>query len=87
MGVGAGKPLPARDVEALIARLEGAAEQEACWSCERLQGFITQLEMDAAADGRVLLEMYEVRQEKLHGCLGCQPCPPGDLFAAYQARR
>lgn len=87
MGAGAGKGLPARQVKQLIVRLEGAAEQEACWSCECLQGFITQLELDAAADAKGLLEMYEVRREKLHGCLGCDPCPPGDLFAEYQARR
>lgn len=87
MGVDAGKPLPASEVEALIAQLEAAVGQEACWSCECLQGFIAQLERDAGPKARALLAMYEVRQEKLHGCLGCQPCPPGDLFAKYQARR
>ena len=85
--MGAGNGLAAREVEALITRLEGAAGQGAGWSCERLQDFITQLEQDAAADAKGLLEVYEVRREKLHGCLGCDPCPPRALFADYQAGR
>jgi len=87
MGTDAGKALPASQVEELITRLEGAAVQEACWSCERLQDFIGLLERDAGPEARSLLSMYEVRREKLHGCLGCDPCPPRALFAEYQARR
>jgi hypothetical protein len=87
MDVDAGKPLPASEVEVLIAQLEAAVGQEACWSCARVQEFIAQLERDAGPKARALLAMYEVRREKLHGCLGCQPCPPGDLFAECQARR
>ncbi len=69
-----------------LQQLEQAAEKEACWSCECLQGFITELELDAAGDAKSLLEMYEVRPEKLHGYLGCEPCPPAQLFAEYRLR-
>jgi len=83
MGTSAGKSLTAVQVQGLLRQLEQAATQEACWSCECLQGYITQLESDAVEEARSLLETYEVRPERLHGCLGCEPCPPGDVFTAH----
>jgi hypothetical protein len=71
------------EAQRLLSRLEQAAEREACWSCECLQEFITQLELDAAKDTKPFLEVYEVRRERLHGCLGCRPCPPAELYTQY----
>jgi len=79
----ADKPLATEQVKAVLERLEQAADREACWSCERLQKFIAQLDIDAAEAARSLLEMYQVRPEKLHGGLGCQPCPPAEVFIEY----
>ena len=87
MGVRAGKPLTPEKAKTVLEKLEQAAELEACWSCECLQGVITQLELDAAENMRPFLEIYEVRREKLHGCLGCRPCPPADLFSEYCRQR
>ena len=79
----AGKPLSLGEARLLLDRLEQAATLEACWRCECLQGFITQLELDAASDVKSLLQQYEVRKERVHGCLGCQPCAPADVFSQY----
>jgi hypothetical protein len=87
MGVRAGKPLTPDEAKRLLDKLERVAEMEACWSCECLQGFITQLELDAADDFKPFLETYEVRHERLHGCLGCRPCAPADLYAEYLKMR
>ena len=81
------KPLVAGQVRKLLAQLELAATREACWSCEGLQAIIRQLELDSAAEARFLLETYEVRPERLHGCLGCEPCPPAEVFAAHLKMR
>ncbi len=75
--------MTAGQVRKLLGQLELAASREACWSCERLQEFIGQLELDAAEDAKPLLEVYEVRPERLHGCLGCEPCPPAEVFTAH----
>lgn len=83
MGTSAGKSLTAGQVRKLLGQLELAATREACWSCECLQGYITQLELDASDEAKPLLETYEVRPERLHGCLGCEPCPPAEVFAAH----
>ncbi|UCD50266.1 MAG: hypothetical protein JSW27_22400 [Phycisphaerales bacterium] len=87
MSTSAGKSLTASQVRKLLGHLELAATREACWSCECLQGIITQLELDAAADAKLLLETYEVRPERLHGCLGCDPCPPAEAFVDYRKTR
>jgi hypothetical protein len=77
------KPLGVEEVKQVLGGLERAAEREACWSCERLQKFIKQLELESADDVRDLVLAYEVRPERLHGSLGCQPCPPADVFMEY----
>ena len=87
MGTSAGKSLTAGQVRTLLSQLESAALQEACWSCECLQGYITQLELDAVEEARFLLETYEVRPERLHGCLGCEPCMPAEVFTALLKMR
>ena len=87
MSTSAGKALTTGQIRQLLGRLELAATREACWSCECLQGIIRQLELDAAAEARFLLETYEVRPERLHGCLGCDPCPPADVFADHVRSR
>lgn len=87
MSTSAGKSLTAGQVRKLLGQLELAATREACWSCEGLQAIIRQLELDSAAEARFLLETYEVRPERLHGCLGCEPCPPAEVFAAHLKMR
>lgn len=87
MSTSAGKSLTVGQVRTLLGQLELAATREACWSCECLQEFITQLELDAAEEAKPLLETYEVRPERLHGCLGCQPCPPAEVFASHLKMR
>jgi len=83
MGTSAGRSLTAGQAGKLMGQLEQVATQEACWSCECLQGYIAQLKLDAAEEARSLLETYEVRPERLHGCLGCEPCPPAEVFTAH----
>ncbi len=73
----------ANDVRTLMERLRQSVHKEECWSCDCLQGFLTQLEMDAAQDVTSLTASLKVMQDEMHGCLGCCPCPPGALFAEY----
>ena len=56
---------------------------DACLTCECLLGYVTQLHLDADADGRELLAFYKVDRNRMHSCMGCNPCPPGDLYAEY----
>jgi hypothetical protein len=68
-------------VEDLIADIE----KDACRTCDCFQGFLTQLELDATEDVSDILEPLKVDREQMHGCLGCDPCVPGEHFCRYIA--
>jgi hypothetical protein len=48
---------------------------------------VAQLHVDSDADSKDLLRSYKVERNSIHGCLGCDPCPPGDLYAVYQQKK
>jgi hypothetical protein len=79
--------LAREEIEGLLERLERTAPSRECGTCECLQGFIAQLTLDAADDARPLLEGYKVDASHMHGCLGCEPCPPAEIFAEYLMRK
>jgi hypothetical protein len=67
----------------IIKKLENSAAREECLTCECFQGLLTQLELDFQEDISDLTLYLKVSTEKMHGCLGCKPCPGGELFADY----
>jgi hypothetical protein len=87
MSGGRRKPLTAEDIGALLVRLKDALTRPECRSCECLQGFLSQMELDAAPDAKPLLTKQRVPPKKICACLGCEPCPPAAIFAEYLLRR
>ena len=71
--------------DAYCGKIKEAAIKEKCWTCDCLQGFVTQLMIDAEKNGEETAELKKLLTDprRLHSCLGCTPCPPGALFAAY----
>ena len=67
----------------IIKELESSIVRSECLTCECFQGLVTQLELDSSENIYDLTEHLKVPNEKMHGCLGCKPCPGGDLFAEY----
>ena len=76
----------AKDVIALLTALRKTVRRKECWDCDCFQGFLTQLEMDAEPDAAKTIEPLKVPSSQMHGCLGCDPCPPGAEFAEYLRR-
>ena len=56
---------------------------DACLTCECFLGFVTRLRVDSDKSSHDLIGEYHVEREQMHGCLGCDPCPPGDMYADY----
>ena len=81
------EPLSIEEVRSVLEDLKGAITREECRTCDCMQGLLTQLELDAAEDVTGLTAPFKTTLEMMHGCLGCDPCPPGALFAAYIRRR
>lgn len=72
-----------KDVEKILSNLQKYLIKEECWSCDCLQGFLAQLELDSETDITHLITSFKVSKDEMHGCLGCDPCPPGEAFSAY----
>jgi hypothetical protein len=70
-------------VQATLQALEAALAHDECRNCECLQGFVTQLSLDADEDAAALIRPWLAPRGQAHNCLGCEPCPSGDQFAAY----
>lgn len=81
------RELTRAEVEAFLARLRKEIPRPECRSCECTQGFLAQLELDAAADAKPLLAELRTSVRETHHCLGCEPCPPADIFAEYLMRK
>jgi hypothetical protein len=70
-------------VRQILDRVRDSIRHDECWTCDCLQGFLAQLEMDAEPAAAELIEPLKVPATQMHGCLGCDPCPPGAAFADY----
>ena len=70
-------------IQTRLAEAETSFPHTACLTCECFLGYVAQLRLDADEDGKELLAQYKVERDKMHSCLGCDPCPPGDLSVAY----
>lgn len=74
------------DIENIIDKLKQSIRHEECLTCDCFQGLLVQLELDAKEDISDLTEPLKVDQDTMHGCLGCDPCPPGEVYADYMRR-
>jgi hypothetical protein len=86
MAGGTHRKLTKTEVEAVLVRLRKETLRSECWSCECMQGFLAQLELDATEDAKPLLAEHRTPPKETHSCLGCEPCPPADIFAEYLMR-
>lgn len=79
--------LTRNDVDRMVRDSVAGLPRDECRTCDCFQGFLTQLEIDAEEDVSVILCPHKEVKEKMHGCLGCDPCPPGAAFADYLKKR
>jgi hypothetical protein len=75
------------EVQTLLQAAEDSFPHEECNTCECFLGYITQLRLDSDSACRDLFIPYKIDRASIHGCLGCDPCPPGDLYAEYMKKR
>jgi hypothetical protein len=75
--------LSRKEVEKIVERVKNEASKPQCLTCDCFQGFLVQLEMDCPQDVGDIVNPLKVPKEKMHGCLGCVPCPAGELFSEY----
>ena len=81
--------LTRREVEEHVREVAESLPRDECSTCECFQGLLTQLELDSCEEVADIMSVWRLGRVNMHGCLGCDPCPPGSVFAAYlkQERR
>ena len=75
--------LSLQEVRNRIEEAQATFPRDECPTCECYLGYLVQLGFDADEVASSLIADNMPDRSDMHGCLGCEPCPPGDLFAAY----
>lgn len=75
--------LSVQQITTLINQTVDSFPHSQCQTCECFLGYVTQLEMNSDPIGKAFLKALKPDRSEIHSCLGCDPCPPGDQFAAY----
>ena len=77
------KKLTYVEVQVLVSTVAASQNKAECRSCECYLGFLAQMKVDAVEDISDLVDVYGAQGQPMHGCLGCDPCPPGAAFTEY----
>jgi hypothetical protein len=79
--------LKRNETQALLQAAEESLPYGQCNTCECFLGFTAQLRIDSDAENTDLFVPYKVDRNNVHRCLGCDPCPPGDLYTQYMFKK
>ncbi|MBA4388078.1 MAG: hypothetical protein C0404_08865 [Verrucomicrobia bacterium] len=74
------------DIQEHVDALRRHVRHKKCWTCDCLQGFLVQLQLDATEDVSDIINPLLIDASKMHSCLGCSPCPPGEDYSKYIRR-
>lgn len=76
------------EIQAMLHKAEDSFPHGmVCNLCECFLGYVAQLRIDADSADKDLFTPYKVNRVEMHHCLGCDPCPPADLYAEYVKKR
>jgi len=76
--------LTSSDIAPILKETVDSFPHPACETCECFLGLVAQLRVDAEPGAQGLFSAHKVERGQIHACLGCDPCPPGEKYAAYQ---
>jgi hypothetical protein len=75
------------EIQALLQNAEASFPHGECTTCECFHGYIAQLRIDSDSADKDLFTPYKVNRAEMHHCLGCEPCPPGNLYAEHMQKK
>jgi hypothetical protein len=71
------------EVQELIESVRREMPHEDCRTCDCFLGFVTRLELDCREDVSDITNPLKTQTDQVHGCLGCNPCPPAEAYTEY----
>jgi hypothetical protein len=75
------------ELQDLIRGGEDSIAHGTCYTCECFLGYLVQLRIDCDPADQDLLLPFKVEHSEMHRCIGCDPCPPGNLYAEYMKNK
>lgn len=75
------------EIQQLLNQVEESFPHDLCNTCECFLGYLAQLRIDSDPADKDLFLPFKVDRNDMHKCLGCAPCPPGDLYAGYMLKK
>ena len=75
------------EIQTLLQAVEDSFPHGECKPCECFLGYLAQLRIDSDPADKDLFVPFKVDRKDMHKCIGCDPCPPGDLYAAYMLKK
>jgi hypothetical protein len=79
--------LPRNETQFLLQAATDSAPHDLCATCECFHAYLAQLRIDSDSADKDLFVPFKVNRADMHKCLGCDPCPPGDLYAMYMLKK
>lgn len=76
-----------KELQDLLQQGVDSIAHEACHTCECFLGYLAQLRIDSEPADKDLFLPFQVDRNEMHRCIGCDPCPPGNLYAAYMKKK
>jgi hypothetical protein len=77
------KRLARDEVRSLLEQARESFPRDDCLNCECFLGYLAQLGIDADQEVHSHFDEMGIDYQHAHSCMGCDPCPPADLFADY----
>jgi hypothetical protein len=81
------KKLTRDELKVLLDEARESFRHDDCLTCECFLGYLAQLGIDSGEEVHSLFDDMGIDYRNAHSCMGCDPCPPGDLLAKYLQRR
>ncbi|MBK9927298.1 MAG: hypothetical protein IPP66_18670 [Anaerolineales bacterium] len=77
------------ELQAFLAQAEDSFPhaRDICSTCECFLSYLAQLRIDSDPADKDIFVPFKVDRKDMHHCLGCDPCPPGDLYAEYMKKQ
>jgi len=79
--------LERNEMQTLLQTVGESFPHRACNTCECFLGYLAQLRIDSDSAAKGLFIPFKVERKEMHKCLGCDPCPPGELYAGYMLKK